>query len=187
MGIIGRIERLSAEWKEMLRAEKDMARAVEQHFNNSTRELRVGPCILDVTAYDKQRRVFSVIECKLGSDIRSIGQAFGQISAYYAALSALGRDFINEFTKRVPLRYDRVMEATRDNKLQVAFYVALTDAACEKIELIRSIKRLLPGVGIVRVKLSRKCRHNLKCNGRKDYKLAAATPTTLEILQRRSA
>jgi len=63
----------------------------------------------------------------------------------------------------------------------------LTDAACEKIELIRSIKRLLPGVGIVRVKANHKCRHYIKCNGRKDRKLAEANPTTVEILQRKGA
>lgn len=172
----------------MLRAEVDMQKAVEQHFKNSTREVRVGSCILDIVAYDKEERLFSIVECKLGSDITSIGHAFGQISAYYAALSGLGRDFIDRFTKKVPLRYERIMEATHDNReLRVAFYVALTDAACEKTELIRSIKRLLPGVGIIRVKPNGKCRGNLKCNGKKDPKLAEAVPMTVEIVQKKTA
>jgi hypothetical protein len=163
-----------------------MAEAVAGHFKNSVREVRVGSCIFDVAAYDKKEKLFSIIECKLGSHVTSIGHAFGQISAYYAVLSALGRDFINAFTRKVPLRYDRMMEAVAGNQLRVAFYIALTDQACEQIELIRSMKRLLPNVGIIRVKDDGRCRNNLKAGGERDSELAKAVPTVVKILLEKS-
>ena len=170
-----------------LRTEADMAEAVARRFKNSAREVRVGNCIFDVVAYDKQQKLFTVIECKLGGDVTSIGHAFGQISAYYAVLSALGRDFINAFTKKVPLRYERMMEATNENRqLRVAFSVALTQKACTRIELIRSVKHLLPAVGIVRVKPDGSCRDYLRLNGKKDLKVAKAVPAIVEIIRERS-
>jgi hypothetical protein len=172
----------------MLSSESQMAEAVAGHFENSVREVRVGSCIFDVVAYNKQEKLFSIVECKLGSHVTGIGHAFGQISAYYAVLTASGRDFIDRCTKKVPLRYERMMEATHDNReLRVAFYVALTDAACQKTELIRCVKKLLPGVGIIRVKSNGKSRNYLNCYGRKDAKLAEAIPTTVEILQKSPA
>ncbi len=161
-----------------------MSQAVACHLPKSAREVRVGNCIFDVVGYDKKEQLFQIVECKLGDHATSIGHAFGQISAYYAVLSALGRDFLNAYTRKVPLRYERLMEATHDNRqLRVAFYVALTDEACKKIELIRSVKKLLPDVGIIRVKANGRCRAYLRCNGKKEPKLAEATPTVVEILR----
>jgi hypothetical protein len=169
-----------------LQNEFQMSLAVADHLPKSAREVRVGNCIFDVVGYDKKERLFHIVECKLGDHATSIGHAFGQISAYYAVLSALGRDFLNAYTKKVPLRYERLMEATHDNRqLRVAFYVALTDDACKNVELIRSVKKLLPNVGIIRVKPDGRCRRYLKRNGKKDPKLAVATPIVVEILRER--
>jgi hypothetical protein len=167
----------------MLNRESQMAEAVAGHFKNSVREVRVGSCIFDVVAYDKREKLFSIVECKLSSRVTGIGQAFGQISAYYAVLSTLGRDFINAFTRKVPLRYDRMMEAVEGNQLRVVFYIALTDQACMQVELIRSMKHLLPNVGIIRVKDDGRCRSHLKVDGQKDFKLAEAVPTVVDILR----
>jgi hypothetical protein len=167
-----------------LRNEHKMAEAVAGHLKNSAREVRVGSCIFDVVAYDKNEKLFSIIECKLGSHVTNIGHAFGQISAYYAVLSVLGRDFIDAFTKKVPLRYERMMEATDGNRrMRTAFYIALTDVACEEVDLIRSMKHLLPNVGIIRVKDDGRCRRHLKVNGKRDLKLAEAVPTFVEIIR----
>lgn len=89
---------------------------------------------------------------------------------------------MNSLTKKVPLRYERLMEATLENtRLRVAFYVALKDSACKKINLIRSLKHLLPTVGIIRVKPDGMCRNNLWCDGKKDAKLAEAIPIIVEL------
>lgn len=169
-----------------LRRETRMAEAVARRLPRSVREVRVGDCIFDVVAYDKRDRLFRLVECKLGSQATSIGHAFGQLAAYYAILSARGRDFLDVFSKKVPLRYGRLMEATEENRrIRVAFYVALTDRACKRVDLLRSLKRLLPQVGIIRVKDDGKCRDYLREHGERNHKLAEATPVAVEILRSR--
>lgn len=84
--------------------EAEMSEAVAGYFKNSIREVRVGNCILDVVAYDKEQRLFNVIECKLGSDKTSISHAFGQLAGYQAEISAGNQDFLDAYTRRVPLR-----------------------------------------------------------------------------------
>ena len=171
---------------EMLRNETQMAEAVARHMTNSAREVGVGGCVFDVVAYDKKLQLFKLVECKLGSQATNIGHAFGQVAAYCAVLSRRGRDFVDAFSTRVPLRFGRLMEATENAKrIRVAFYVALTDDACKRIELIREVKALLPFVGIIRVKREGKCRNYLKDKGWKDKKLSEARTRVIEILQKK--
>jgi len=170
-----------------IQTEAQMAEAVARQLRRSAREVKVGDCIFDVVAYDKAERLFKLVECKLGSQATTIGHAFGQIAAYYAVQSARGRDFLDAFSKKVPLRYERLMEATNENRhIRVAFYVALTDEACERVDLIRSVKRLLPMVGIIRVKPDGSCREYLRVRGHKECKLAQALPVVVEILSNKS-
>jgi len=106
------------------------------------------------------------------------------VAAYYAVLAARGRDFLNAFSRKVPLRYERLMEATNENhRIRVAFYVALTEEACKRVDLLRSVKRLLPTVGIIRVKPDGKCREYLREHGQKNHKLTEASPVVVEILR----
>lgn len=159
-----------------------MAARVALRFKNSTRELKVADCVLDVVAYDKKKRLFSLVECKLGTKPTSIGHAFGQIAAYSAILSQHGRAFLRAFTRRVPLNYERQMEATDEGRrFCVAFYVALTDNACKRFELIHAVKKLLPKVGIIRVKPDGTCRSYLRVRGQRVPKLADAVPMVIEI------
>jgi hypothetical protein len=173
----------------MLRMEIDMAEAVTRHFKNGVREVRVGPCILDVVAYDKEQQLFSVIECKLGSEVTRISQTFGQIAGYQTEIAARSHTFIDAYTRKpeVHLRWGRLMEATNGNRyIRVAFYVALTDAACTEINLIRSLKQNHRNVGVIRVKEDGSCKDNLKADGMRDFELAKAIPTVITILQERS-
>ena len=164
--------------------EAQMAEAVARRLRRSTRELKVGDCVFDVVAYDKEEKLFRLVECKLGSKATIVGHAFGQIAAYYAVLSARGRDFLDAFSKKIPFRYERLMAATSENRrIRVAFYVALTDEACKRVDLLRSVKRLLPAVGIIRVKNDGKCREYLREHGQKNHKLTEASPVVVKILR----
>jgi hypothetical protein len=157
-------------------------------FPKSAREIRVGDCVFDVVAYDKQEKLFRLVECKRGSQATSIGHAFGQIAAYWALLADKGQDFLDAFSRKVSLRFHRLMEATDGaRRFRVAFYVALTDEACQRVDLLRSLKRLLPDVGVIRVKRDGKCRDYVRDRGRKDFKLALAQPTVVKISSKRSA
>jgi hypothetical protein len=170
---------------EMRRSEKQMSSAVAEHLRHSAREVRVADCAFDVVSYDKPRRLFRLVECKLGSKAVDIGHAFGQIAAYYSVLSENGFTFLDNFGRKMPMRFGRWMEAIEDGKhIRVEFYVALTDKACERVDLLRSIKRLLPDVGIIRLNARWRCRHNIRDEqGKRDYELAHAKPMLIKILQ----
>ena len=168
-----------------LKTEVQMAEAVARQLKNSAREVKVGDCIFDVVAYDKGQRLFRLVECKLGSKAASIGHAFGQVAAYYAVVVDQGYHFVDTFSKKVEprLRFGRLLEATEGKQIRVEFYVALTDEACERVDLLRSVKRLLPDVGIIRVKADGRCRDHVHEHGKGDYELAQARPMLIKILQ----
>ncbi len=165
-----------------------MALAVARHLGPAAREIRVGDCKFDVIAYDKKQRLFELVECKRGSHTTTIGHAFGQVAAYYAVVADRGFEFVNALSKKLPLSFARLMEATHGaRRIRVAFYVALTDKACRRVDLIRSVKRLLPSVGIIRVRPDGKCRDYVRIHGVRDYDLAKARPTTIHILHGKRA
>ena len=169
-------------------SEAQMAEAVARHLRRSAREVRVEDCIFDVVAYDKQNKLFKLVECKLGGQAANIGHAFGQVAAYYAVVTDRGFEFVNALSKKLPLSFARLMEATENaRRIRVAFYVALTDEACKRVDLIRSVKLLLPNVGVIRVKPDGKCRSYLWDRGKRDYELAEAQPTVVQILPRNAA
>lgn len=165
--------------------EADMSKAVKDRFKNSTREVHVGSCILDVVAYDKEDRLFNVVECKLGSDITRISQTFGQIAGYEAQISTHPHEFLDAYTRKkedIHLRWLRLMEATDWNRrLRIAFSVALTDEACTHIDLIQSLKKQMPHVGIIRVKADGRCRDHLHVEGRENLELARAIPKPIGL------
>jgi hypothetical protein len=164
------------------RNEREMAKVVASRFPKSALEVKVGACIFDIVAYEGKNRIFKIIECKLGTHVTTIGHAFGQISVYTAVLSSFERQFMDAFTSKSPLRYERLMEATKDNtRLSVAFYVALTNGACRHLNVIRSLKHVLPNVGIIRVKDDGQCRSYLRDRGKADSKIAKATPVAINI------
>ena len=168
-----------------LKTEVQTAEAVARQLKNAAREVKVGDCIFDVVAYDKGQRLFRLVECKLGSKAASIGHAFGQVAAYYAVVVDQGYHFVDTLSKKVEprLRFGRLLEATEGKQIRVEFYVALTDEACERVDLLRSVKRLLPDVGIIRVKADGRCRDHVHEHGKGDYELAQARPMLIKILQ----
>lgn len=105
-----------------------MAAAVARYLRPAAREVAVDGHRFDVVAYNKREKFFKLVECKRGSRATGIGRAFGQLVAYYSVVSARGFDFVNAVSKKIPINFKRLMEATdRGRRIRVAFYVALTD------------------------------------------------------------
>jgi hypothetical protein len=171
-----------------VKTEAHMSQAVACNLGKyAAREVRVGDCIFDVVAYNKKEKLFRLVECKKSSKASGIGHAFGQVAAYHATIAALGERFLDAYSKKIPspMRLRRWMEAT-DNyrRIRIAFYVALTEKACKRVDLLRSIKKLLPDVGIIRVKPDGYCRYSLHIGKHKDAKLAKPRrPVVIEILR----
>jgi hypothetical protein len=171
-----------------IKNEGDMSQAVACNLvKYAAREVKVGDCKFDVVAYNKEQKLFKLVECKLPHTSVAIGHAFGQVAAYSATIAAHGRDFIDVYSKKlvVPMRQGRWMEATDYyRRIKVEFYVALSQGACARTELLRSLKKIMPYVGIIRVKRDGVCRPYLRVKGDKDDRLNKAVPVTIKILRR---
>lgn len=170
-----------------VKTEAHMSQAVACNLGKyAAREVRVGDCIFDVVAYNKTEKLFRLVECKKSSKASKIGHAFGQVAAYHATIATLGDQFLDAYSKKMPspMRLRRWMEAT-DNyrRIRIAFYVALTEKACKRVDLLRSMKKLLPDVGIIRVKPDGYCRHYVRIGKDKDVKLTKPRPVVIEILR----
>ncbi len=64
------------------------------------REFNFKGGIYDVVGYNKQENTMYIVECKLGTNLTSIGQAFGQILAYKSILTERGYEFLSRFYKK---------------------------------------------------------------------------------------
>lgn len=169
-----------------VKTEAQMSQAVAYKLGKyAAREVKVGDCIFDVVAYNKKEKLFKLVECKTSRKAAGIGHAFGQLAAYTATIAAHGREFIIAYSKKlsVSMHQGRWLEATADyHHIKIAFYVALTDKACKRASLIRSMKNLLPHVGIMRVKPDGFCRSYLWVGGHRDTKVSEPSPVTIKIL-----
>jgi len=139
---------------------------------------------LDVVGYDKEKRTFQVVECKSGDGAAAIRQAFTQLACYRGMIEHRVLTFLNSFTQKSPMRFERLMEATSGGKqIAVEFYVGLTDEACqESVSLLRRLKERYPHTGILRVKPDGRIRHDVKeANGTYHPELAQAVPVLFDI------
>ena len=171
-----------------VKTESQMSQAVARALGKyAAREVRVGECIFDVVAFNKNNLSFTVVECKLARKTAGIGQAFGQLAAYSATIATQAREFLDAYSKKVPtpIHLGRWMEATDEySRVKVAFYVALTHKACTQLGLLRSMKKILPDVGIIRVKPDGSCRRYLWDGKKKEIELAQAKTVKIKILPR---
>ncbi len=169
-----------------VKTESQMSQAVACTLGKyAAREVKVGDCIFDVVAYNKKEKLFRLVECKRSRKAAGIGHAFGQLAAYTATIATHGRDFIIAYSKKssVAMHQGRWLEATADYQhIRIAFYVALTDKACKRINLLRAMKNLLPHVGIIRVKPDGYCRFYLRAGKHKHTKVARPRSVIIKIL-----
>jgi hypothetical protein len=170
-----------------VKTESHMSQAVACTLGKyAAREIRVGDCIFDVVAYNKREKSFRLVECKQSRKASGIGQAFGQLAAYSATIAARGREFLIAYSKKlpVPMHQGRWMEATDDyRRISVAFYVALTEKACKRIDLLRAMKEILPDVGIIRVKPDGYCRKYLRIGKQKNFEVCQSHTMKVKILK----
>lgn len=81
---------------------------------------------IDVVGYDKKKRTFYIVECKLGKNITKQGQAFGQILTYASLIRNDGINFVKEVHDKLKwLSYEDIAEIERKKFAPTKFYVAL--------------------------------------------------------------
>ena len=167
--------------------EKKMAKAVARWLKSekglAAQEISLGGNRFDVVAYDKKRRVFKVVECKLTKRETSIGKTFGQLISYSGTLSRSGYDFVNRASEKLGrLSFNTWMEATSGGrKIQVEYFVALREEALKSIDFLESIRKQVPGVGIIRYKKNGECRKDLLIKGKHNSTLSRAKTFTIRL------
>ena len=169
------------------------------------RELNLGGPTFDVVGFDPLKEEFHVVECKRTSRAVEIGQTFGQILTYEAVIYEKGDGFLDAFERR--LRKDGIgkvqfwkyaVRFVDAGRIPVRFYVALRQDACERLGLLRLIKRDLENVGIIRITNQNACRDYIRDKGEKNYEICRsdrvnvpismpARPELRAILERRNS
>jgi hypothetical protein len=168
-------------------SEKEMAKAVARWLKSekglAAQEISLGRNRFDVVAYDKKRRVFKVVECKLTKRETGIGKTFGQLVSYTGTLSKSGYDFVNAASKRLGrMSFNTWMEATSGGrKIRVEYFVALREKALKDDDFLYAIRKQVPGVGIIRYKENGQCKNNILLNGKRDYELCRAKARTIKL------
>jgi hypothetical protein len=162
---------------------KSVARWLKSGKGLAATEISLGGSRFDVVAYDKKRRIFKVVECKLTKRKAGIGKTFGQMVSYTGVLSNRGYDFVNAASKKFKkLSFNTWMEATSNGrKIEVEYFVALRKEALADVEFLYSIRKQVPGVGIIRYCGASGCRNNIWVRGRRDYDLPRARTHTIRL------
>lgn len=154
----------------------------------TVRELNLSGPKFDVVGFSPHNEEFHIVECKRTTRLVSVGQAFGQILAYKAVIFDGGEAFLTSFeralTRNKVTRQPFWIHGARfakARKIPVRFYIALRGEALARPDILRLIKQDLPGVGIIRINKSNKCRNYIRALGEKDYDLCRATRVEVPI------
>jgi hypothetical protein len=162
---------------------------ISKHFGCVTvRELNFGGPRFDVVGFSPETEEFYIVECKRTKRPVGIGQTFGQILAYKAMIADGGEKFLNSFnTALVRARITKLQfwqYGTRfvdAGKIPVRFFVAMPQEACERTDILQSIKKDLTGVGIIRIKGNKQCKDYIRVFQDKDYEICRGTPVDVPI------
>lgn len=116
------------------------------------REFKFRKGIYDVIGYNKRENAMYIVECKLGTDIISIGHAFGQIIAYKSMLTGRGYEFLMRFHTRyhedviktkgyLRIQLEDWMKIIKRKKMNFRFFVAVKEQARKVYREIISVKK----------------------------------------------
>lgn len=127
------------------------------------REMGFRNCQFDVIGYNKNENTVYIFECKLRTNITSIGQAFGQILGYKSVLKERGYEFLNRFYQkyhedvikskgRLKIELEDWFRMLGTKKIGFRFFVVLKSESKELFREIMSIKRdIKPKIGVLSV------------------------------------
>lgn len=140
-------------------------------------------CRFDVVAYDKDRGVFWIVECKPTSREVEISNAFGQAATYHSKIQRYPDQFVDSASEeKIIMRYRRWAEATdAGRRIRVELYVALKNEACKNLAAIRDFRKRYPEVGVIRYKEEGTCRDYLR-DEKKEKDSALSKAETLTIM-----
>lgn len=115
------------------------------------KEMGFKGCKYDVIGYNKQENTVYIFECKLGTNITSVGQAFGQILGYKAILKESGYEFLLRFYEKfheeiirskgwLKIKLEDWIEIINTKKMNFKFFAVFREEAKELANEILEIK-----------------------------------------------
>ena len=107
--------------------------------NNPITEFRITGGWIDVINYNKNDRVFDIVECKIARNPVQIGKAFGQVLAYQAMIQDNGRRFFKGVLERARdwLTFEEKAKIFTEKKAKIRLYTCFAE------ESIKNYRRLL--------------------------------------------
>ena len=118
--------------------------------NDATCGFTLGDCEFDVLGYSRDKKTCYIVECKKGSDRTTIGQTFGQLMAYEELVSENGYELVNKLAKTFKsFEAETIHQVMQEKKMTFQFYVAFLHDACKRRDLLDSIRRDLPFIGVI--------------------------------------
>lgn len=111
----------------------------KQGRNKPITEFKIKGGWIDVINYNKNDRVFDIVECKIAENPVKIGQTFGQVIAYHGIIQDNGRRFFKGVLERARdwLTFEEQAKIFIEKKAKIRLY------ACFAEEEVKDYQRLL--------------------------------------------
>ena len=160
------------------------------------REMGFKNCQFDVIGYNKNENTVYVFECKLGTNITSVGQAFGQILGYKSVLEENGYEFLSRFYEkyhedviknkgRLKIKLEDWTRILNKKKMNFRFFVVLKDRTKEFVKEIISIKRdIKPKIGVLSVTKEGICTPHLVWKKEIDNELITSDKIEISLVKK---
>jgi len=150
----------------------------------------------DVVGYNKRKNTIYIIECKLGTNIISIGQAFGQVLAYKSILIERGYEFLERFYDRyfadvaktkghIKIKLEDWRKIIDRRKMNFRFFIALKEQVRNLYKEILSIKDDMNfKIGVLIVTKEGICTPRFGINKEIDNKLAENDKIEIPLIKK---
>lgn len=160
------------------------------------REMGFKNCQFDVIGYNKNENTVYIFECKLGTNITSIGQAFGQILGYKSVLKERGYEFLSRFYEKyhedviknkgwLKIKLEDWIRILNKKKMNFRFFVVLKDRTKELVKEITLIKRdIKPKIGVLSVTKDGICTPHLVWKKEIDDELIASDKIEISLIKK---
>ncbi len=160
------------------------------------REMGFRNCQFDVIGYNKNENAVYIFECKFGTKITSIGQAFGQILGYKSVLEERGYEFLNKFYQKyhediikskgwLKIELEDWFRILSTKKIGFRFFVVLKEQSKELFREIMSIKSdIKPKIGVLSITRDGVCTPHLVWKKEIDDKLINSEKIEIELIKK---
>ena len=160
------------------------------------REASFRNCIFDVIGYNKNENTIYIFECKLGTNITSISQAFGQVLGYRSVLKGKGYEFLTRFYEKyhediiknkgyLKIKLEDWFRILNKRRMDFRFFVVLKEQSKEFIKEIISLREdIKPKIGVLTVTKDGICTPHLLWKKEIDDELITSDKVEISLIKK---